>query len=66
MSNSVELKHLLTRRKSNEYAYDTHERRLERLIEWCKIVQQSLEAGQIHDAQTFLAAAIADAQKPFT
>jgi hypothetical protein len=50
--------------KSNEYIYDTHEKRLERLIEWCKIVHHSLEAEQIQDAKTFLAEAIADAQKP--
>ncbi|MBO3461273.1 hypothetical protein G7B40_013745 [Aetokthonos hydrillicola Thurmond2011] len=64
MTNSIELKHLLMRWKSNEYIYDTHEKRLERLIEWCKIVHHSLEAEQIQDAKTFLAEAIADAQKP--
>lgn len=66
VTNSVDTKSLLTPWQRNETPADTQQARLTQLIEWCKIVQRSLDDGQIQDARIFLAVAINEAQKPLS
>ncbi|MBN3897340.1 MAG: hypothetical protein HWQ41_19290 [Nostoc sp. NOS(2021)] len=44
---------------------DTHETRLVRLIEACKIIMEDINQGRIDDAKKFLGSAVADAEKPY-
>ncbi|GAB1540853.1 hypothetical protein NUACC21_35220 [Scytonema sp. NUACC21] len=43
---------------------DETDTRLSTLLDWCKIVQTCLEAGQVEDAKFFLSQAIIEAEKP--
>ncbi|GEM_PF-5780136 len=52
--------------KKNKNVTELQQARLSQLIEWCKIVQRSLDDGQIQDARIFLAEAIYEAEKPLS
>ncbi|AUT03846.1 hypothetical protein CLI64_27540 [Nostoc sp. CENA543] len=43
---------------------DSEQHQLDTLLEWCKIVYNCLEGGQIEDAKVFLEQAIIEAEKP--
>lgn len=43
---------------------DSHEARLETLLEWCRITKACLDGKQIEDAKIFLEQAISEAEKP--
>ncbi|MCF4968041.1 hypothetical protein [Nostoc sp. CMAA1605] len=43
---------------------DSQQHQLDALLEWCKIVYNCLEGGQIDDAKVFLEQAIMEAEKP--
>ncbi|WP_427161649.1 hypothetical protein ACQFX9_08880 [Aliinostoc sp. HNIBRCY26] len=43
---------------------DSQQHQLDVLLEWCKIVYNCMEGGQIDDAKVFLEQAIIEAEKP--
>ncbi len=50
--------------QSPEFQPNIYEAKLSELLDWCQLVQDYLNSGQIEDAKFFLEQAIAEAKRP--